>query len=188
MFNPNVIIEWLSYVCLIALFVSRPLRKRRLLKRAGNCLLPLTRKKTLVLYAGIFIISACMLAVLRLRSFDFIIALVLRITAVLAAELAVRDVVCKDAAGVYENMLIAGGKTIPKTGIYDIDVYRLMLYDFGGDQFGRSHSSGRQNRAVRIHQGAADSRRFRVFRDPYIRDLFVCNRNGYFDRIVHTPH
>ena len=117
MFNPYVIIEWLSYLCLIALFVSRPFRKRRLLKRAGNCLLPLARKNTLVPYAGIFIVSACMLAILRLRSFDFVIALVLRITAVLAAELAVRDAVCKDAAGVYENMLIAGGKTIPKTGI-----------------------------------------------------------------------
>ena len=120
MFNPYVIIEWLSYVCLIALFVSRPFRKRRLLKRAGNCLLPLTRRKALVLYAGIFIVSACMLAVLRLRSFDFIIALVLRITAVLAAELAVRDAVCKDVAGVYENMLIAGGKTIPKTDIVQL--------------------------------------------------------------------
>lgn len=65
-------------------------------------------------------VSACMLAVLRLRSFDFIIALVLRITAVLAAELAVRDAVCKDAAGVYENMLIAGGKTIPKTDIVQL--------------------------------------------------------------------
>ena len=68
----------------------------------------------------------------------------------------------------------------------DIDVDRLMLYDFGGDQFGRSHSSGRQNRTVRIHQGTADSRRFRVFRNLYVRDLFVCNRNGYFDCIVHT--
>ena len=116
MFNPNIIIEWLSYLCLIALFVSRPFRKRRLLKRAGICLLPLARKNTLVPYAGIFIVSACMLAVLRLRSFDFVIALVLRI----AAELAVRDAVCKDAAGVYENMLIAGGKTIPKTGIVQL--------------------------------------------------------------------
>lgn len=142
MFNPNVIIEWLSYVCLIALFVSRPLRKRRLLKRAGNCLLPLTRKKTLVLYAGIFIVSACMLAVLRLRSFDFIIALVLRITAVLAAELAVRDAVCKDAAGVYENMLIAGGKTIPKTDI-------VQLHEFDSASGGEGQEAdGTRNTAL----------------------------------------
>ena len=142
MFNPYVIIEWLSYVCLIALFVSRPFRKRRLLKRAGNCLLPLTRKKTLVLYAGIFIVSACMLAVLRLRSFDFIIALVLRITAVLAAELAVRDAVCKDAAGVYENMLIADGKTTPKAGI-------VQLHEFDSACGGEGQEAdGTQNTAL----------------------------------------
>ena len=155
MFNPNIIIEWLSYVCLIALFVSRPFRKRRLLKRAGNCLLPLARKNTLVPYAGIFIVSACMLAVLRLRSFDFVIALVLRITAVLAAELAVRDAMCKDAAGVYENMLIAGGKTIPKTGI-------VQLCDVDSACGGEGQEADTRNTALVLQIDTAGTRQTAV--------------------------
>jgi hypothetical protein len=109
-------VEILSYTLGAAILIGKPLRERVLLKKAGECKAVLTRKKD-VLYPVVLCAAIALLVFIRIRSFSLFIDIVLRAAAVLALEAAVRDAICRKNAGIYKNLLIAGGKILPVSDI-----------------------------------------------------------------------
>jgi len=95
-----------ALVAYIAILSSIPLRRKKILKSAGKCLMSLpelTSKKWL----GIAIMAGILIVIVPLRNFGIFISGVLLGAGLLAAELAARQALGSGKAGIYENMLIS---------------------------------------------------------------------------------
>lgn len=126
-------IRIISYVFALLLAVSYPLRVKLLKKQAGDCLFPLTRRPHILSFCAA-ILALFMLALLYFREFTFSVTLILHATAVLAVELAVRDRLYRQTAGVYEHLVIADARKIRIEDIisFMLPASRSEFEDTGG--------------------------------------------------------
>jgi hypothetical protein len=114
--NIVTILRYLSYGAVIALLISLPIRIKKFSNNAGTCQLVLTRKKS-PFFVFIAIFAPVMLLVLSLRSFPLYLTAVLDATPILALEIAIREMINRKSAGVYEQMLIVDGRLIKRRDI-----------------------------------------------------------------------
>lgn len=114
--NIVTILRYLSYGAVIALLISLPVRIKNFRNNVGNCQLLLTRKNS-PLFVFIAIFAPVMLVVLSFRSFPLYLTAVLDATPILALEIAIREMINRKSAGVYEEMLVVDGRRINKGDI-----------------------------------------------------------------------
>ena len=128
-----ICIRIISYVFALLLALSYPLRIKLLKRQAGNCLFPLTRHPHVLSFCAT-ILALFMLLLLYLREFTFSVTLILHATAVLAVELAVRDRLYRQTAGVYEHLVIADARKIRIKDIisFTLPASRSEFEDTGG--------------------------------------------------------
>ena len=116
-----------SLAAIAVLATTIPLRKKNIDKKLGTCLLPLSKKKT-VLFLAVLILAPLIIVFQWFRTFAFYAQLILCLSAVLAVELAIRDKVLGSKCGVYENAIIVDGRLLMKE-----DIRALPTLDYEKD-------------------------------------------------------
>lgn len=105
-----------ALVAMVAIVATLPLRIKKLTKKLGNCLLPLSRKQSM-LFVAVLCFAPLMIIFQWFRTFEFYIHIILSITAILAIEIVIRERVYDARSGVYENALIVDGRLFEKNDI-----------------------------------------------------------------------
>ncbi len=101
----------LALVAYVAVLVSIPIRRRRLLSTAGALLMPLSAKASKK-WVVIAVVAFLILLVVPLRNFGLLLNAIILAAAVLGAEIAAREASGCGHAGIYENVLISGTSAI----------------------------------------------------------------------------
>jgi hypothetical protein len=127
-----VIVSLSAYAALIAFL---PLRKARMLKKAGNYELPV---KPRLLKFAIVVLVCCPLLILLilLRDMGVMTNCIMCAVSLLGTEMAVREVLTAKCSGVYTNGLISDGHFIAFSEIFGIPFFSLTdeqqeLHDTG---------------------------------------------------------
>lgn len=106
----------IALVAYIAVLVSVPVRRKRILAQAGACLLPL-KVRSSKKWVLIAVVAFLIMALVPLRNFGLLLNAVILAAAVLGAEIAAREGAGCGHAGIYENMLISGTSAVRYTDI-----------------------------------------------------------------------
>lgn len=117
--NINTIIRYIAYLLYILVVVSWPFRKKKTEKELGNKILD-TSKKTTFFTWGVIVLAPLLIILQRFKQFDLIVGIILSCTAILAAEVVLRERSYKQIAGVYEKGIIVDGRYIPFAEIITI--------------------------------------------------------------------
>jgi hypothetical protein len=117
--NITLIIRIICYAIGILIVVSFPQRIKQLKKSTGLCLLPLKRTQSKLFIIAIVLCFA-VIAILRFRSFQLYITVIIDIACVLGINLSVRESVNRRASGVYERALITDGELFYRENIIAI--------------------------------------------------------------------
>ncbi|MGP1587232.1 MAG: hypothetical protein ACTTHG_02685 [Treponemataceae bacterium] len=115
----RLIINSIVLVAMGILCATFKIRQKRIVKKLGGIQIKLkTHKKKLF----IAVIVAAFAAVIMefFRNFELYIMLILDFSAFLAVEMAIKDYVLQQNAGVYNNGLIVDGKIIKKIQIIEL--------------------------------------------------------------------
>ena len=105
-----------ALVAMVLILATLPLRIKKLTKKMGTCLLPLSRKKSM-LFVAVLCFAPLMIIFQWFREFQPYIHIILSATAVLAIEIVIREQVYDARSGVYENALIVDGRLLLKEDI-----------------------------------------------------------------------
>lgn len=105
-----------ALVAMVLILATLPLRIKKLSKKMGTCILPITRKSSM-LFVAVLCFAPLMIIFQWFREFSPLIHVILSCTAVLAVEIAIREKVYDARSGVYENALIADGRLFLKDDI-----------------------------------------------------------------------
>ena len=109
----HICIPVIGIVASIAIFLYHIFFEKAKFQKLGNCILPLTQKKSRILYP--MLVFVCVIfALLFVRRFSLFIIIILTATCVLAVELGLRDYILQRKGGVYENGLITSGRFLTK--------------------------------------------------------------------------
>jgi hypothetical protein len=100
----------------------------------GTCLLPLSRKKSM-LFIAVLCFAPLMIVFQWFRDFQPYIHIILSLTAVLAIEIVIREQVYDARSGVYENALIVDGRLLLKD---DIMALPTLEYENDPESFDES--------------------------------------------------
>ena len=122
----------LSFVALVAMFLilaTLPVRIKKLSKKLGTCLLPLSRKKSM-LFIAVLCFAPLMIIFQWFREFQPYIHILLSLTAILAVEIVIKERVYDARSGVYENALIVDGRLLEKS---DIVAFPTLEYENNPD-------------------------------------------------------
>lgn len=111
-----LIFSIIALSAMLLILATLPLRIKKLSKKMGTCLLPLSRKKSM-LFVAVLCFAPLMIIFQWFREFAPYIHVILSLTAVLAVEIAIRERVYDARSGVYENALIADGRLLLKDDI-----------------------------------------------------------------------
>lgn len=98
------------------IFITMNIRRKKLQKSLGTCLLELTRRTTPVFWASVVLVPL-FIAALWLRTFDMYVEVILCLTAVLAAVIVTRERNYCMLSGVWDNALIVDGRLLKKENI-----------------------------------------------------------------------
>lgn len=105
-----------ALVAMVLILATLPLRIKKLTKKMGTCLLPLSRKKSM-LFVAVLCFAPLMIIFQWFREFQPYIHIILSATAVLAIEIVIREQVYDARSGVYENALIVDGRLLLREDI-----------------------------------------------------------------------
>ena len=152
------ILSLLSLGTMVLILATLPLRIKNLSKKMRKCLLPLSRKKSM-LFVAVLCFAPLMIIFQWFREFAPYIHVLLSLTAILAIEVVIRERVFDARSGVYENALIVDGRLILKS---DIVAFPTLEYENDPEAFDLSQED------------------FDVLNDPmYSKTLkIVTNKNG----------
>ncbi|MBO4509282.1 MAG: hypothetical protein J5747_11690 [Spirochaetaceae bacterium] len=130
----SLVLRIASLAAIAMLVATIPMRKKKLDAKLGNCLIPLTQKKS-TLFLAVLVLAPLIIAFQWFRVFAFYIQVILCLCSVLAIELAVRDKVLGSKCGVYENALIVDGRLLIKEDITALPTleYEKESEAFNGD-------------------------------------------------------
>ena len=120
-----------ALVVMILILATLPLRIKKLSKKMGECLLPLSRKSSM-LFVAVLCFAPLMIIFQWFREFAPYIHIILSATAVLAVEIVIRERVLDARSGVYENALIVDGRYIVRS---DIIAFPTLEYENDPDAF-----------------------------------------------------
>ncbi|MCR4823650.1 MAG: hypothetical protein K5873_12355 [Treponema sp.] len=98
----------LAYIGILA---SIPYRRKKIIKQAGNCLMPL-KKASSKKWIAIAVMAFILILIVPLRNFGWMVNIVLLGAALFASELAAREAGGAGKAGIYEHMLISGTEAL----------------------------------------------------------------------------
>lgn len=96
-----------------------PLRRKIQLNKWGKLLLGVN-SRTNKLFVIILALAPIIVILLYFRDLGTMQNLILTLTAILAVELVLRDMLLRKRCGVYENALVADGRILPKEEIYSL--------------------------------------------------------------------
>lgn len=120
-----LILSIVALAIMLLILGTLPLRIKKLTKKLGKCLLPLSRKNSM-LFIAVLCFAPLMIIFQWFREFAPYIHIILSITAVLAIEIVIRERVFDARSGVYENALIVDGRLILKE---DIVAFPTLEYE-----------------------------------------------------------
>lgn len=129
-------IFYFSIAALASMFLllaTLPLRIKKLTKKMGTCLLPLSRKKSM-LFIAVLCFAPLMIVFQWFRDFQPYIHIILSLTAVLAIEIVIREQVYDARSGVYENALIVDGRLLLKDDIMALPTLEYENYPESFDE------------------------------------------------------
>ena len=101
----------LALVAYIALLLSIPLRRKRIIAVAGARLMPLSARSSRK-WVLIAVVAGFILLLVPLRNFGLVVSAVMLGAALLGAEIAAREAAGCGRAGIYEHMLISGTSAV----------------------------------------------------------------------------
>ena len=119
------ILSLLSLGTMVLILATLPLRIKNLSKKMGNCLLPLSRKNSM-LFVAVLCFAPLMIIFQWFREFAPYIHIILSVTAVLAVEIVIRERVLDSRSGVYENAIIVDGRLLERS---DIVAFPTLEYE-----------------------------------------------------------
>lgn len=123
------ILSLLSLGTMVLILATLPLRIKNLSKKMGNCLLPLSRKKSM-LFIAVLCFAPLLIVFQWFRPFAPYIHIILSVTAVLAVEIVIRERVFDSRSGVYENAIIVDGRLLERS---DIVAFPTLAYENSED-------------------------------------------------------
>lgn len=110
--NANAILRYVAYAAYIILIATWPLRKKKIVSDLGNCVLA-TSRKTNALFIVVIVCAPLLIVLTRFRDFGLTINAVLAVSALLAAEVSIRDRIFASISGVYQNGIVVDGRYLP---------------------------------------------------------------------------
>jgi len=121
-----MLITLVSYCAFLILLFSIPVRRRAAFLRAGSSIYSLKNKKS-VLIKSILILLLCGLLVFvdYLRVFSVFVDIAICGTAILGAELTVRELCLYKMNGIYQNCIILGSDFVVYDDIMGLPVLQL---------------------------------------------------------------
>lgn len=106
------IIAGVALAVLIAIIATIPLRKKRILEKAGKLLLPLQNGVSYKVIT-LFMLSLLIVAVIPLRNFALHLQIIFALVSIIAATMGAKEASGLGKAGIYENLIISGTYVIP---------------------------------------------------------------------------
>lgn len=137
--NITLIVRLICYAVGLALIASFPIKTKQLKTQAGKCVLPLQRTSS-KLYIVAIVLCFAVIFIMRFRSFQLYITVLIDVACVLGINLAVRETIYRRASGVYENALITDGELLPREEILSVPVL-----DYEQDENGESSENAYEN-------------------------------------------
>lgn len=108
----NAILQYISYAVYAAVIFSFPLRRRRMVRLCGRCLLAFAGIPVRVQYV-VLCLAVLLIVLPGFRDFGLFVNCVLYLCAIVGAEVIVRDTLLRRMAGIYEHALIVDGRYLP---------------------------------------------------------------------------
>ncbi len=115
----NAILCCVSCAAYILLLATWPVRKKRMLSQLGECVLPLKHYGNR-LFVLVLVCSPLLIVFSYFRDFGVMINAVLCASAVLAAEVGMKDQIFGKLAGIYQCGIIVDGRYLPYDQIRSI--------------------------------------------------------------------
>lgn len=116
MTNLTIILRFVALGLMIFILATIPLRKKKIDKKLGKCILSLDRKNS-ILFIAVLLFAPLLVILQWIREFAPYINIVLSTIAVLGYELVIREHIYTARSGVYEDALVVDGRLIEKTNI-----------------------------------------------------------------------
>ncbi|MGP1367737.1 MAG: hypothetical protein ACTTKX_00590 [Treponema sp.] len=115
-------IHIVSPLIYIFIVVSMPLRRKFILKRAGNRILAVNKKNT-ILPVLIMLSCAVLMAIIQIKKLGTTTDIIVLLIATLGAAMGSSEISLNGSEGVYTNGLIGSGHFLPLSEIYALPAY-----------------------------------------------------------------
>ena len=120
--------DWLHIAALliyIFIVASMPLRRKFILKRAGNRILAVNKKNT-ILPVLIMLSCAALMAIIQIKKLGTTTDIIVILIATLGAAMGSSEISLNGSEGVYTNGLIGSGHFLPLAEIYALPDYEEL--------------------------------------------------------------
>lgn len=113
----------IAYVLAVAMLIAIPIKRRKMLKTSGKCLMAFPKKEGFR-NVSIIVFALALITLVYFFNYKFYVNIALCGCGVIGTYIAAKEIAFSDLYGIYENGLCASGVYIPYdqiTNIIDVD-------------------------------------------------------------------